>query len=257
MAKMKKATVKKTAPKKMVKKPVQKETPAPVPTQQTPQPPMGTPPIGANGPMMRKGGKIKKAANGATITTTTDKTTKKSTYETSPFTKAKQNKQNKQNKEDKYKNLGGEIGRPTGPKGNRIAPTLGGAKSGKTMKKAQGGSSFAALAPPYDKATFADKIAGAKKNAGKAKSGGSIKKAQGGYTGEPGLAERAGPMVKSKTKVRSSDGNYVTKQVTTSKPNSNKSTTKTRRTLQGFINGAPRVNDLKNGGKMKTCKDGC
>jgi hypothetical protein len=46
----------------------------------------------------------------------------------------------------------------------------------KTTKKAQGGTSFAKLAPPYDKATFADKIAGAKKNAGKAKSGTSVKK---------------------------------------------------------------------------------
>lgn len=50
------------------------------------------------------------------------------------------------------------------------------AKSGGKMKKAQGGTSFAKLAPPYDKATFADKIAGAKKNAGKAKSGTSVKK---------------------------------------------------------------------------------
>jgi len=47
-------------------------------------------------------------------------------------------------------------------------------KSGGTMKKAKSG--FAALAPPYDKATFADKIAGAKKNAGKAKSGAKMAK---------------------------------------------------------------------------------
>jgi hypothetical protein len=50
----------------------------------------------------------------------------------------------------------------------------------KTIKKAEAGSSFAKLAPPYDKATFADKIAGAKKNAGKAKSGASVKKAKTG-----------------------------------------------------------------------------
>jgi len=43
------------------------------------------------------------------------------------------------------------------------------------MKKAKDGSSFAKLAPPYDKATFADKIAGATK--GKAKSGTKMKKA--------------------------------------------------------------------------------
>jgi hypothetical protein len=50
----------------------------------------------------------------------------------------------------------------------------------KTIKKAEAGSSFAKLAPPYNKATFADKIAGAKKNAGKAKSGASVKKAKSG-----------------------------------------------------------------------------
>ena len=48
-------------------------------------------------------------------------------------------------------------------------------KMGGTMKKAKDGSSFAKLAPPYDKATFADKIAGATK--GKAKSGTKMKKA--------------------------------------------------------------------------------
>ena len=57
---------------------------------------------------------------------------------------------------------------------------MGSAKSGTKMKKAKSG--FAALAPPYDKATFADRIAGAKKNAGKAKSGTKMKKAQMGNT---------------------------------------------------------------------------
>ena len=46
------------------------------------------------------------------------------------------------------------------------------------MTKDKSGGSFAALAPPYDKATFADKIAGAKKNAGKAKNGAAMKKMQ-------------------------------------------------------------------------------
>lgn len=60
-------------------------------------------------------------------------------------------------------------------KGMPTAPlTRGGAKNGKTMKKAKNGSAFAKLAPPYNKATFADKIAGATKN--KAKSGTSMKK---------------------------------------------------------------------------------
>jgi len=125
-----------------------------------------------------------------------------------------------------------------------VAIGKGTAKSGTKMKKSMSGygGKAASMVPM--------------------KMGGAIKKAQDG--GDiPGLAERAGPMVKTKTKVRSPDGNYVTKKVTTNKPNSKNSTTKTRRTLQGFITGAPRVNDLKNGGKMKSggsmkkCKYGC
>jgi hypothetical protein len=48
-------------------------------------------------------------------------------------------------------------------------------KSGGKITKAKSGSSFAKLAPPYNKATFADKIAGAKKNAGKAMYGKTMK----------------------------------------------------------------------------------
>ena len=47
-------------------------------------------------------------------------------------------------------------------------------KMGGAVKKAQNGTAFAKLAPPYDKATYADKIAGATK--GKAKMGKSVKK---------------------------------------------------------------------------------
>lgn len=49
------------------------------------------------------------------------------------------------------------------------------AKKGAKITKAKNGSSFAKLAPPYDKITFADKIAGAKKNAGKAMYGKTMK----------------------------------------------------------------------------------
>jgi hypothetical protein len=49
----------------------------------------------------------------------------------------------------------------------------GGAKK---MKAGGASESFKKLAPPYDKATYADKIAGAKKSAGKMKQGGTIKK---------------------------------------------------------------------------------
>ena len=48
----------------------------------------------------------------------------------------------------------------------------GGAK----MKAGGASESFKKLAPPYDKATYADKIAGAKKNAGTMKKGGAVKK---------------------------------------------------------------------------------
>jgi hypothetical protein len=92
----------------------------------------------------------KKAQGGGPVKDTT-----KVSYETSPFTKIKQEKEDKKTEYKKFT---------------------------KTMKKAQGGTKFAALAPPYDKATYADKIAGAKKNAGTAKSGTKIKKAMMGKT---------------------------------------------------------------------------
>ena len=52
-------------------------------------------------------------------------------------------------------------------------------KCGGSMKMKSGGStsSFAKLAPPYDKATYADKIAGAKKSSKPSmKKGGAMKK---------------------------------------------------------------------------------
>ena len=83
------------------------------------------------------------------------------------------------------------------------------------------------------------------------KKGLSIKKAQDGYTGEPGLLERTGPMRKTKTKQRSPDGNYVTKTVTRTRPGGATKSTKTRRSLQGFLQGAPTVSNLTNSNKMK------
>ena len=83
------------------------------------------------------------------------------------------------------------------------------------------------------------------------KKGLSIKKAQDGYTGEPGLLERTGPMRKTKTKQRSPDGNYVTKTVTRTRPGGATKSTKTRRSFQGFLQGAPRVSELINSNKMK------
>ena len=100
---------------------------------------------------------------------------------------------------------------------------MGKAKSGTTMKKAKSG--FAALAPPYDKATFADKIAGAKANAGKAKSGTKMKKAMSGYGG------KAASMVPMK-----SGG-------------------KMKKAMMGNTMMAEPM--MKSGGKMAKCKYGC
>jgi hypothetical protein len=189
MAKMKKAAVKKAAPKKMVKRPASKkqapqEAPAPVPTQQNPQPPMGTPPVGGNGPMMRKGGKIKKAQGGGPVKDTT-----KTSYETSPFIKAKQEKENKKTEYKKFtttmkKAQGGVVV----PKKNekeeftylRNSEKAAATKSlaTKTTKKAQSGTKFGMLSVKAGvdnnpKPTAADRIVGAK---GLAKGGKTMKK---------------------------------------------------------------------------------
>lgn len=123
----------------------------------------------------------KKYATGGTVTTETTKPVKK-TFKSNPdsggvapFTDKEQIERRKRlnlptsDKEKKayYKKMSEE--------GARSGKTMKKAKSGASIKKAQDGSSFAKLAPPYDKATFADKIAGAKKNAGKAKSGAKMK----------------------------------------------------------------------------------
>ena len=210
MARMKKATAKKAAPKKVSKRPAPKkqaprEELAPVPTQQNPQPPMGTSPMGANGPMMRKGGKI---------------------------------------------------------------------------KKAQGGSSFAKLAPPYDKATYADKIAGATKN--KAKSGTSIKKAQfGGLLGGVGKKLLGGAM----GKIGGMAGGKIGNMFGGGDSNSMKSGGSIKKAQGGAEPSAGRIQSLqqktadnvkkinmsnaassmkkivpgtvKNGGSVKKCKYGC
>jgi len=59
-------------------------------------------------------------------------------------------------------------------KEGKLGPAKPKMKMGGAMKKDKDSSSFAKLAPPYDKATFADKIAGATKD--KAKSGAMMKK---------------------------------------------------------------------------------
>ena len=80
---------------------------------------------------------------------------------------------------DKYPRTpggGANYPEPNGKRGVGPAAKKPKMKMGGTVKKAQDGSAFAKLAPPFDKATYADKIAGATKN--KAKSGAKVKKAQ-------------------------------------------------------------------------------
>ena len=169
--------------------------------------------------------------------------------------------------------------RPTGPKTGRVKPTMGTAKNGTSMKKAQSGVRIPKQLQQQGKpdarnsglaidTTSIPKVP--KKLPGKSisspdykpsqkkyKTGGMMKKAQNGYTGEPGLLERAGPMKKTKTKERSTDGDYVKKTVTRTRKGATTTSSKTRRTLQGVMNGAPSVSSMKSGGSMKKCKGGC
>jgi len=104
------------------------------------------------------------------------------------------------------------------------------AKKGMTVKKAQTGKKFAALAPPFDKATYADKIAGATKN--KAKYGKKVEKAQfGGLLGGVGKKLLGGAM----GKIGGMAGGKI-----------------------GNMFGGGDSNSMKSGGSMKKkCKYGC
>jgi hypothetical protein len=72
--------------------------------------------------------------------------------------------------------------------------TIGKMKMGGTMKKDEDNSSFAKLAPPYNKATFADKIAGA--NKGKAKNGTAMHKMPNGSMMKNSMMEMGGSLKK-------------------------------------------------------------
>jgi hypothetical protein len=119
MATMKKRSAKAAPKKTMMKRPSTKKVPQqpapqqapPVPVQQAPQPPMGTPAPGTNGPMMKKGGVIKKKAKAGFDLNKDGKTTFKDVL----------------------------IGRGVLSKN---------AKSGGKMKKAQGGISLGKALPP-------------------------------------------------------------------------------------------------------------
>jgi hypothetical protein len=151
---------------------------------------------------------------------------------------------------------------------------LGGAIGG-MMGGGGGGASSTALQNNNAKLNMPN-LSGSMKKGGKvvakkkARSGTSVKKAQGGYTlneGADALAGSAGAMKKTKVKERSPDGDYVTKRVTRTTPTGKSTKTTVRRSIQGIIGGAPRVNNMvykpnnpsmsqKNGGSTKKAQDG-
>jgi hypothetical protein len=125
----------------------------------------------------------------------------------------------------------------------------------KTMKKAESGSSFAKLAPPYDKATFADKIAGAKKNAGKAKSGASVKKAKSGIK-----MKKAKDGIERGLMTGKLLGGALETRPTRTKSLQQKATDNVKKI--NMSNAADSMkksmaNAAKNGKSMKKCKYGC
>ena len=88
------------------------------------------------------------------------------------------------------------------------------------------------------------------------KMGGKIKKAQTGITESGPLSKvpEAGAMRKTKMKERSADGNYMSKTVTRETPAGSKTSTKVRRTAQGILRGAPKMNKYKMGGTLAPTK---
>lgn len=95
-----------------------------------------------------------------------------------------------------------------------------------------------------------------KKPVTKNKMGGKVKKAQTGITESGPLSKvpAAGAMRKSKMKERSADGNYMQKTVTRETPAGSKTSTKVRRTAQGILRGAPKMNKYKMGGTLAPTK---
>jgi hypothetical protein len=64
----------------------------------------------------------------------------------------------------------------------------------------------------------------------------------------------AGAMRKTKVKERSADGDYVKKTVTRETPGGTSTTTKVKRSIQGILHGAPRIDKFKKGGSVGTSK---
>ena len=139
------------------------------------------------------------------------------------------------------------------PKTNKNYPK---SKSGKTISKAKNGTSLGmkSVKAGFDKnpgVTRADIITAATK---KAKNGKQVKKANNGTLQPMGKNSRK----VGEGKYVSEDGNYKLKF---KEKNSSGSTNAVqRRTLKGFLTGAPKAAGkmaLKSGGSMKKCKYGC
>ena len=132
------ATVKKSAKSASRTKPVTSAKKGiPAPAMQAP--PSASAPMGG-GPMMKKGGKMKKCDDGGKIKA-----------------KANESGQNKENDMRGMAEAGGLGGSALKAKAAAKKPMKNGGKLAGKAKK------FAALAPPKNKITFADKLAGAKK----------------------------------------------------------------------------------------------
>ena len=138
-------------------------------------------------------------------------------------------------KKDKYKSLGGEIGRPTGPKTGRVKTTMG---DGKTVAK--NGKSFPDLNKD-GKVTRADILKG---RGVIAKKGASIKKAQGGIKVVPrNLNDRQIKRVEKIGETNPERARKVGRRISD------------RRNARGAETSVKPM--MKSGGKMKTCKGGC
>ena len=124
---------------------------------------------------------------------------------------------------------------------------------GKHIKKAKSGGSFPDLNKD-GKVTRADILKG---RGVIAKKGASIKKAQDGAFQTMGIGTRK--VSPNKSKYVSEDGNYKMKFKGGSDTSAPTSAVQ-RRTLKGFLKGAPKAAGkmaLKSGGSMKKCKYGC
>ena len=178
--------------------------------------------------------KVKKAETGTPVRDTVKKAVKKVVKSKPTPLQAKNIKDATQ-----MKNM-----RPTGPKTGRVETTMGSAKNGKSFPDLN----------KDGKITKADILKGrgviAKKDA-------SVKKAQNG-TLQP-MRRGARKVSPNKSKYVSEDGNYKMKFKGGSDTSAPTSAVQ-RRTLKGFLKGAPKAAGkmaLKSGGSMKKCKYGC